>query len=645
MANIINHNFQNLKLRVNCDEYWDFFVNTDAYDGAIDLNKSALHDECLIAYIDVDLYDCVMDNWINSLPKYQWEKAHSTDSKLHNIGYTGYDNGLLQVRKDRITNKDIVKLYEESTFDIKEGICGAENVLKLHTVSGSTQVWEYPIEIRDYNVKLNGGFFQGFFKTTCSDYQVLPSTLESGDVWGLEFMLKKEEHEKVSMKTLNDKYPQNKGLFFYIGTRAENKWPYLYDDVYNDESKLMDSDDYIEDTKIDVKSYKIDAFLDMEPTINEYEETALDVYTNNVSHIETDISEDDTIFDVDWPERDNIIVDEEIMDWCCNYSTQAEVKKKIWCGCGNQGEKIDIETITKKGYFTKCEIFGDDYLEDINTINDIEEYIEDDLDIIDWVYETSDGLTIGINQEYIDTDNKFLLFDRTCNGLNAFNYKEGTTFRYIKQKNTFNENLFLLMNRTCTGYNVNTIQELKSTYNESYDVLKDLYNNALAFRITDDGAIGYRYLVQDCETEEGYEILEGYSKPNLIKDNEWVNIHVKIEGHPTTMIIKFYVNGNLVFISKELPKLDLRALQEVDSKQESVPYNISIGGGTQGLADVLLPNYMIEPYRTYPLEKHFGGSFIGWFKSFKFYNCSVEHLKLQENFRHEVNKLKQSNIY
>ena len=645
MANIINHNFQNLKLRVNCDEYWDFFVNTDAYDGKLDLNKSTLHDECLIAYIDVELYDCVMDNWINSLPKYQWGGAHSTDSILHNIGYTGYDNGLLLVRKDRVTNKDIVKLYENSKFDIKDGICGGENVLKLHTVSGSTQVWEYPIEIRDYDVKLNGGFFQGFFKTTCSDYQVLPSKLNSGDVWGLEFTLKKEEHESESLKTLNNKYPSNKGIFFYLGTRAENKWSYLYDEVYHDDSKLLDTDDYVEDTKIDVKSYKIDAFLDMDVDIVEYEETALDSYTNHISKVEVDINDSDMIFDVDWPERENIIIDEEIMDWCCEFSTQAAVEKKIWCGCGNQGIVSDVEITTKRGYFTKCELFGDDYLSDIDTINDIENYIEDDLDIINWVYETSDGIRIDINQEYIDTDNKFLLFDRTCNGLNVSNWVNGTTFRYVKQRNTFKENLFLLMNRTCTGYNVNTIEELKSTYNESYDVLKDLYNNALAFRITDDGAIGYRYLVQDCNSENGYEIMESYSKPNIIKDNEWVTIHVKIEGYPKTMILKFYVNSNLVFISKELPKINLRELQEVESKQESVPYNISIGGGTQGLADVLLPNYMIEPYRTYPLEKHFGGSFIGWFKSFKFYNCGIEHLNIQQNLRYELNKLKESNIY
>ena len=162
----------------------------------------------------------------------------------------------------------------------------------------------------------------------------------------------------------------------------------------------------------------------------------------------------------------------------------------------------------------------------------------------------------------------------------------------------------------------------------------------MAFRITDDGEIGYRYLVKDCDNKETYSIKEAYSKKGIIKEDEWYTIHIKVEGYQHTMKLRFYVNGNLVFISSELPKLDLRKLDELDEKQESVPFNISLGGGTQGLADVILPNYMIEPYRTYPLEKHFGGSFIGYFKSFKFYNCNLEYLNINNNFKYEVNKLK-----
>ena len=31
MANLKDNNYHNLKIRVNKDEYWDFFINKDAY--------------------------------------------------------------------------------------------------------------------------------------------------------------------------------------------------------------------------------------------------------------------------------------------------------------------------------------------------------------------------------------------------------------------------------------------------------------------------------------------------------------------------------------------------------------------------------------------------------------------------------------
>jgi hypothetical protein len=94
------------------------------------------------------------------------------------------------------------------------------------------------------------------------------------------------------------------------------------------------------------------------------------------------------------------------------------------------------------------------------------------------------------------------------------------------------------------------------------------------------------------------------------------------------------------FKQDELPMIDLRKLNEIDEKQETVPYNISLGGGTQGLINVVLPNYMIDPYRKYPLEKHFAGTFIGYFKSFKMYDGNLESFDIFNNFKYEMNNLK-----
>ena len=70
-------------------------------------------------------------------------------------------------------------------------------------------------------------------------------------------------------------------------------------------------------------------------------------------------------------------------------------------------------------------------------------------------------------------------------------------------------------------------------------------------------------------------------------------------------------------------------------KQEGVPYNISLGGGTQGLADVVYENYKELPEYVLFLEKEFGGSFTGYLKSFKFYSCNQDFTKILANSRFE----------
>ena len=111
------------------------------------------------------------------------------------------------------------------------------------------------------------------------------------------------------------------------------------------------------------------------------------------------------------------------------------------------------------------------------------------------------------------------------------------------------------------------------------------------------------------------------------------------------MKLMFYVNGKLVYISQELTPIELRALHELYEKQEGIPYNISLGGGTQGLAETIQPNYMLNPTRVYPIEKNFAGSFIGYISNFRIYNCFMEQLLIENNFKYEVNKRENKDIY
>ena len=676
MANIINNNFHNLKLKINNDEYWDFFVCKDAYTLYYLSDGTSMYDKCLVSYVDAEIDDCVDGNLLIGSDSYVWEYNNVTTHTMNNIGLTGFDNGLISFRRDLNNNRSFYEKYVGSKYEINEG----DTTLKLHQVSGGTNLYEYPVTVMENMIKLNGGFYQGFFKTDCDKYQVLPSAFNSGDVWQMEFVLNKTEFEKESNKTLNDKYPENKGIFFYIGTRAENKWVYWYNK--DDDCFTLSPEDYVENGKIEKSEYKIKDLLNANPDFVDYDEFAMDDYMSfkyfSPKAYEYDkIEEDDFFFDdYIFTEEKPKVIDEEknhskVIGWCCMaYSDEdaipifnccgrrigydyregtvnniSYVKTKLVC-CGEHNFILSESDVAHSDTFlSKCDLFGDDYLSDIDTMEYGGDFIEEDLDISNFDFETDGGIKLISNQYFINTDNKFLFFDRTCDGFDVNTWNGRDTIRYVGTRNSFKENLFLLMNRTCTGYTVNNIDELRDTYSTEYNIYNDLYNNALAFRITDEGAIGYRYLALDCESENNIKLLEGYSNDGVVKENEWSVINVKMDASYSVMKLRFYVNGKLVFITNELPKLDLRKLKEEDEKQEGVAYNISLGGGTQGLCDTILPNYMLDPYRVYPLEKYFGGTFIGYLKSFKFYDCMVEHMYINNNFKYEIDKLNKINIY
>ena len=671
MANIRRNNRHNLRLRVNEDEYWDFCINKDSF-GEYVFSGNSLNKECLASYIDMGSSDSVDGDILYGLPEYSWEGAYAVKHSLRNIGYTGVDNGLYRFRKDRISNKDFVDIFTKQKYDIEEG----DTRLKLHAVSGNSFLHEYPLHVEDGYVRFNGGFYQGFFMTECGKYAVLPNKLGNEETWEFEFTLKRCDMEKESDKTLNDKYPNNKGIFFYIGTRAENKWIYLYDE--NDKEGrencfTLAYDDYIEDAAIDKKTYIIGNFFNVNPDFEETPPLDIDNYLNFNYYDEKlyTVSEEELIEGfqscdgmslmddyVDMGVKP-VLIDENAphitMDsWCCGVEEVTEKKNGLVpfynaCGCLRyKPSKRTIDTVSDKELHG-CDLFGDEgYIDDFDGLDYDVDYIEDELDISAFMYETDNGLKVNsANDYYFYTDNKFLLFDRTKDGYTVKNWQEGVQMMYFGKKNKFKGNLFILMNRTPTGYTINTIDALREAENASYDSLyKDIWNNAFALRITDDGEIGYRYLIHDCnaDNEGKYSVIEGYSFPNVISDCEWHTVHVSMRGMFKGMKLYFYVDGKLVYVTKTIPKINMHALDDLYEKQEGVPYNISIGGGTQGLAETVMLNYMLEPTRVYPIEENFAGSFIGYMKSFRFYTCEMDQPKIESNYRFDSQKSTEENI-
>jgi hypothetical protein len=95
--------------------------------------------------------------------------------------------------------------------------------------------------------------------------------------------------------------------------------------------------------------------------------------------------------------------------------------------------------------------------------------------------------------------------------------------------------------------------------------------------------------------------------------------------------LKMFVNGRLVLKSKEFVGLQLRALNEWSDKQQGVPYNISWGGGTQGLAESQTFGGPDSADSNLLLESHFTGSFLGQLSQLRFYKRPFNILELRNN--------------
>ena len=166
-------------------------------------------------------------------------------TQLCDVGLTGIDNGLVQNMSGE-TIEITTGLY--TNISDKFSRYKYDRRMKLHPITGFTttqnRLWNddsytYDLSYTNtggdigYVATLNGGFYQGFYKIAGYDYQVFPERVSLG--WTTEFMLKYRWTGDTSVG-LNARYPDNKGTFFYMGARAENKFYH-----YADGSPIQDT--------------------------------------------------------------------------------------------------------------------------------------------------------------------------------------------------------------------------------------------------------------------------------------------------------------------------------------------------------------------------------------------------------------------
>ena len=218
---------------------------------------------------------------------------------------------------------------------------------------------------------------------------------------------------------------------------------------------------------------------------------------------------------------------------------------------------------------------------------------------------TYDGLGIPVvnpRKTITNEQNPFLIFGRASSGYTSYCGGVGDG----------------LGNETARSFSGRSTPETSINYNI------DIIDNALGFRIKPNGSIGYRLLTvtgtcittgTDRKYISGVTIHEAYSVPNLIDPNYWYNVVIK------------YV-----------PEFVGKRLDEDKAKLVGVPFNFSLGGGSQGLIESQTFGGLDLSDRGLPIEQNFAGTFLGGISQFKFNICDMSFCQIQNAYAAESAK-------
>jgi hypothetical protein len=503
-------------------------------------------------------------------------------TELCDVGLTGIDNGLVQNMSGE-TIEITTGLYSGTTDKFSR--YKYDRRMKMHPITGFTttenRLWNddsYTYNLSYTNVggdigyvaNLQGGFFQGFYKIAGYDYQVFPQRVPLG--WTAEFMLKYRWTGDTS-GGLNNRYPDNKGTFFYMGARAENKF-YHYADGH---------------PKQDTGYTRVTSGLTCMHTCGcastaNTSSDCLQVYQPSGGTITT------------------------CTCGCpCNCTTTAEYPEKdpLYDEVSNA---LSLRLSGNTGSPRLC----------IKT------------------YRITGGCE----------------FSGTC--LTGLTYQTGTSVtEWCSTRGIFDD---------CSGTTYQNIEHWAQI-----DAVFQRYEWLDTCDLYDKGGLGL--LVKDVY----YATLEGRSvsliEPPITREQPYDPASTEVvtftdmwteEQKYRLGTLKFYVNGKLFMIVENFEEIIPRLLNTPKEKQIGVGYNISVGGGTQGLHDNLtfsggcpstiegivyqqdpecltthdLDNTIYSGLTTQiKLEEYFGGSMIGDISAFRMYTEPLNAAQIKHNFR------------
>lgn len=574
MGNIKNFNFNKLDLKLSNSDYWDFYLATD--EGPISDCVGLTSGTCFVVWYDFndsEIYPTGTTSATSIYSLVTWDDAVNTGYTMNTIGLTGIDNGLItfDTISGDTTNQVLLSALTGTTLIIPSG----ETRLLMTRVTGTTGNYIYPMNTETDSTgnysNLCGGFYQGYYKLDGNSYEVLP--VRVSQAWSAEFWLNPSSSGCTGYTgtTLNDAYPNNKGFFFYMGTRAENKFWNAFEGVDSGcTSGCTSGTTGCTDT------------LSPWCTLPR----------------ETDIVLTGGEYNVGIPLNPPLINIDLITNGFLIYG-RARSGNTSSCGsCGGPQDGL--------GNQTSCS------------------------------YDGNGIVVVSESQVITNTTNPFLVYGRArsgstgnCTSCGGPNDGHG--------------------NQTVCSFTGFTQDQT------TLDYKIDIIDNALGFRITDDGSIGYRLLnvTGTCITNDtgrvyvsGVTIEEDYSASGMVSSDEWSYIvlrfvteykdecQLRVIG-PRKGKLMVYRNAKLIHIFNDFDELVARRLNDNMLKQVGVPFNMSLGGGSQGLLESQTFDGLDMDDRGLPIETNFAGTFIGGISQFKFNICDLSFCDIEYNYEND----------
>ena len=646
MSNINQNNFNNcFKMRLSNSDYWDLFICNDCGCG---LDQPYILETCLIIDIDIDNDKCISGDSLCSLVAWTGDPAcgvttwtggnTGTGITLNDIGLTGIDNGFIHYDcTASTTSNTFINTYTGSTLFISS----ADTKFCFTKVTGCT--YDYPVEfIASANtvgryIQLCGGFYQGFFKLSDRTfYKKMPDNMF---VWPISWFTCPPPCPILTGVTGNTCCTGTNSC----GCGCQNNNP---------------------------------LFIPGSPWASP--EGCCGGGCNSGCGCNCQLC--GTIF-----EKDGV---GGCGPWCTNCGGK---------GCPNPKKAFEC-------YNNKAPTPWDYQI--------LPTRYEQGWTAEFWMRRNSDpcsGLTANtLNAVYPNNEGFFYYMGTRAENKfwDVFSGETGytTTSGYplpppeTKEKELLDNPFLVYQPQGCCCFEgVNIITKHERDRNA------DIVNNALGFRIKNDGTVGYRSLgmsgvcsavtsttvaeccdscncITNCQLcgtifEKDYEggcgpsctncgspkclktgttvtekwvtgvtVNEEYSKESIVPDDEWVQLVIRFcayEAYPLDEIsnvprrkgkLNFYVNGYLKYSIDEFDEFLFKDLFEYREKQEGVPFNYSLGGGTQGLLETNTIGGPDPLDENLVMQRNFAGTFLGDISKFRLYECCLDITTIRYRF-------------